>query len=32
MVAEHLGGTLALDTEYKQGAKFDMTIPFTPQA
>lgn len=32
MVAEHLGGTLTLDTEYKQGAKFDMTIPFTPQA
>ena len=32
MVAEHLGGTLTLDTENKKGTKFDMIIPFTPQA
>jgi signal transduction histidine kinase len=32
MIAEHLGGTLTLDTEYNQGAKFDLIIPFTPQA
>ena len=32
MVTEHLGGTLTLDTEYNQGAKFDMIIPFTQQA
>lgn len=32
MVAERLGGTLTLDTNYKAGAKFDLIIPLNPQA
>ena len=32
MVAEHLGGTLTLDTSYTNGAKFDFIIPINPQA
>lgn len=32
MVAQHLGGTLTLDTTYTQGAKFDLIIPYIPKA
>jgi signal transduction histidine kinase len=27
MIAERLGGTLTLDTEYKNGSKFDFILP-----
>jgi len=29
MVAERLGGTLTLDTNNKQGSKFDLIIPLS---
>ncbi len=29
LLAEHLGGTLTLDTDYTEGAKFDLFIPIT---
>jgi signal transduction histidine kinase len=32
MVAQHMGGTLTLDTTYTQGAKFDLIIPYIPKA
>jgi signal transduction histidine kinase len=32
MVAQHLGGTLTLDTTYTKGAKFDLVIPYIPKA
>jgi len=32
MVAQHLGGTLTLDTNYTEGAKFDLVIPVTTKA
>jgi signal transduction histidine kinase len=32
MVAQHMGGTLTLDTTYTQGAKFDLVIPYIPKA
>ncbi|WP_197018845.1 HAMP domain-containing sensor histidine kinase [Prevotella sp. P6B4] len=32
MVAEHMGGTLTLDTNYTGGAKFDLIIPYTANA
>lgn len=30
MIAERMGGSLELDTSYKNGAKFDLTIPYNP--
>ena len=27
MTAEHMGGTLTLDTDYRSGAKFDLVVP-----
>lgn len=32
MVANHLGGTLTLDTTYTEGAKFDLIIPVNTKA
>jgi signal transduction histidine kinase len=32
MIAEHLGGTLTLDTTYTKGAKFDMMLPYISKA
>ncbi len=30
MIAERLGGTLTLDSDYNEGAKFDLIIPINP--
>jgi signal transduction histidine kinase len=32
MVAQHMGGTLTIDTNYTQGAKFDLILPYIPKA
>ena len=31
MAAERLGGTLTLDSDYHEGAKFDLLIPISPE-